>query len=160
MDVHDEIRRIATERFVNRARDSGQKRFSIPIKALIELAEVEGMSTKQRTPAFCTAIQTGKFLKAHGLRVESVDGPASKKSTTVVVHYVLDDVQEGQSQGRATPSSGDDATRDPLLALRGVLRGAIREGAAAFLRELRRDADQRVDPGKVSDRGDGRESAA
>jgi hypothetical protein len=31
------------------------------------------------------------------------------------------------------------ASRDPLLALRGVLQGAIPEGAEAFLRELRRD---------------------
>jgi hypothetical protein len=30
-------------------------------------------------------------------------------------------------------------SHDPLLALRGVLQGAIPEGAEAFLRELRRD---------------------
>ena len=36
---------------------------------------------------------------------------------------------------------------DPLLKLRGVLRGAIPEGAADFVRELRRDKE----PGGTDD---------
>jgi hypothetical protein len=137
MDVHDEIRRIAVQRFVAPAQDSCQREFSIPIKALIEQAEAEGMSTAQRTPAFCTAIQTRKFLETNRLKVASVDGPASKKSTTVVVHYVFDELVAPSLNSPGRPHS----TQDSLMELSGLLRGAIREGAAAFLRELRRDRE-------------------
>jgi hypothetical protein len=101
-------------------------------------AEAEGMSTAQRTPAFCTAIQTRKFLEMNGLKVVGVEGPASKKSTTVVVHYEFVDHPAPSSSKHGQPYS----TEDPLLELSGVLRGAIREGAAAFLSELRRDKEQ------------------
>jgi hypothetical protein len=156
MDVHDEIRRIAQQRFVAPAHNSCQREFSIPIRALIEQAETEGMSTAQRTPAFCTAIQTRKFLEANGLKVVGVDGPASKKSTTVVVHYVFDEL--------VAPSfnspDGAPSTQDPLLELSGILRGAIREGAAAFLQELRRDKDSRIETNDRRDSGGRKETAA
>jgi hypothetical protein len=156
MDVHDEIRRIAVQRFVAMARGSCQKEFSIPVKALMEQAEAEGMSTAQRTPAFCTAIQTRKFLAANGLTIVGVDGPASKKSTTVVVHYVFDEPAASSLSFPKRPYSG----QDPLLELSGVLRGAIREGAAAFVRELRRDTDPRIETGERRQGPGGREETA
>jgi hypothetical protein len=156
MDVHEQIRRIAVQKFVTPALNSSQKQFSIPIKALMERAAVEGMSVAQRTPAFCTAIQTRKFLETNRLKIISVDGPASKKSTTVVVHYGFEDL----SALLAKSPNPIQPTPDPLLALSGILRGAIREGAAAFVRELRRDTDSRIETGERRRRPGGREESA
>ena len=136
MSLHDEIRRIATEKFVHPAKQRGEREFSISVKALMRAAEAEGISTAQRTPAFCTAIQTREFYDAGGVDVRRVEGPASKKSTTVVVWYRFRDVVPSAA---VESSNGGMAGEDPLLEIAGILKGAIREGAAAFLRELRRD---------------------
>jgi hypothetical protein len=51
--------------------------------------------------------------------------------------------------------------QDPLVALSGILRGAIREGAAAFVRELRRDdTDSRIVTAERRRRSGGREEGA
>jgi len=139
MQLSDEIRRIARAGFVLPARQSGEEEFSIAVRDLMDRAETEGISTVQRTPAFCASIQTREFLETDALEVTRVDGPESKRSTTVVVHYRFRDFS------RPLAGSGDvsplTASADPLMRLRGVLKGAMREGAAAFLRELRRDKE-------------------
>ena len=39
------------------------------------------------TPQVCNALRSDKFLRENGLEITAVDGPPSKLSTTVVVHY-------------------------------------------------------------------------
>lgn len=137
MKLHDEIREIAKTKFVLPAHRSSQAEFSIAIKNLMREAEARGIATAQRVPAFCNAIQTREFLEANGIDILRIDGPQSKKSTTVVVHYRLLHNQSSIQRASMTPEV------DPLLELSGVLRGAIREGAAAFLKELRKDKEAR-----------------
>jgi hypothetical protein len=87
MDLHAEIRRIAQRKHVAPALAANRKEFSISVRSLMDEAESEGISTVQRTPAFCKSIQTRGFLKENGITITRVDGPKSKSSTTVVVHY-------------------------------------------------------------------------
>jgi len=140
MQLADEIRSIARTAFVIPAHRSSRMEFSIAVRELMNKAEASGISTVQRTPAFCTSIQTREFLQENALEILRVDGPASKRSTTVVVHY--------RFRGAADPPASSDGSarvidrdHDPLMRLQGVLKGAMREGAAAFLHELRRDKE-------------------
>lgn len=144
MRLHDEIRRIGENEFVVPARDGGKAEFPIAVRDLITKAGSAGISTVGRVPAFCNAIQTREFLDAHGLEVVRVEGPKSKLSTTVVVHYRF----RNPTESIAGPIRRDPPA-DPLMRLRGVLKGAMREGAAAFLHELRRDKEnEQADEGK------------
>jgi hypothetical protein len=143
MKLHQSIRELARE-YVSDARRRKQPEFAISVRELMGRAKDAGISTAGRTPAFCNAIQTKEFLHSdaadEALEVVRVDGPQSKLSTTVVVHY--------RFRRAADPAAGSDGSgrvidpdNDPLLRLRGVLKGAMREGAAAFLHELRRDKE-------------------
>jgi hypothetical protein len=83
----DKIRSIATTKHVIPAVEAGKREFSIAVRDLIEAAKAEGIATVQRTPPFCTSIQTQGFLTDNHLEIVRVDGPAKKQSTRVVVHY-------------------------------------------------------------------------
>jgi hypothetical protein len=160
MRLHDQIRGIAEHDFVDRSRSAGRQEFAIGVRDLMANARAAGLSTSGRTPAFCKAIQTTNFLDDNGLELLRVDGPQSKLSTTVVVHYRFRNPHE-VGAGASDPRSRLNLPEDPLLGLSGVLRGAIREGAAAFVRELRRDKDSRIEVNGARDRSDsGEESAA
>ena len=149
--LHQAIREIARE-FVLDARRNKQPEFAIAVRELMGRAKDAGISTAGRTPAFCNAIRTKEFLEDggldEGLEIVRVDGPESKLSTTVVVHY--------RFRGAADPAARSDRSarvihrdNDPLMRLQGVLKGAMREGAAAFLQELRRDREnEQADEGK------------
>jgi hypothetical protein len=154
MKLHQAIREIARE-FVSDARRKKQAEFAIAVRELMGRAKDAGISTAGRTPAFCSAIQTKEFLEDdrldEGLEIVRVDGPESKRSTTVVVHYRFRGGADPAARSEG-PARVIDRDNDPLMRLRGVLKGAMREGAAAFLRELRRD--------KEDEPGDDRERVA
>jgi hypothetical protein len=145
--LHEQIREIAERDFVKNSRVAGKLEFVIAVRDLMAKAQAAGVSTLGRTPAFCKAIQTVDFLENNGLELSSVEGPPSKQSTTVVVHYRFRDLPDSSAtSGNQSPVA---ASGDPLMRLRGVLKGAMREGAAAFLHELRRDKeDERANEGK------------
>lgn len=135
--MSDRLRVIIGERYVLPALRSGDGKFTLRVREILD--ELEGKELPRgRVPIVCQVLQSKKLLKQHGLVIDRVDGPPSKQSSTVVVHYRL--AQGVRSDVRPIPNE-----EDPLLELRGVLRGAIREGAAAFLRELRRDKEAEPD---------------
>ena len=159
MKLHEQIRKLAEREFVARSRSAGKTEFAIAVRDLMAKAQAAGITTSGRTPAFCNAIRTLDFLDENGLEVSGVEGPPSKLSTTVVVHYRF------RSSPRTAIGAGDqpspsDAIADPLLELSGLLRGAIREGAAAFVRELRRDKDSRIETSDRRGDSGGREETA
>jgi hypothetical protein len=64
-----------------------------------------------------------------------------------VVHYRFRSLPHSSALFAGT--SPVTASNDPLMRLRGALKGAMREGAAAFLHELRRDREnEQADEGK------------
>jgi hypothetical protein len=81
------------------------------------------------TNQICTSLESEKFWKERGLELCSPIGQPRRHSTTFEFRF----------QGAGGNSDASRHIADPLLELRGILEGAIREGADAFVRELRRD---------------------
>jgi hypothetical protein len=144
MDLHQEIRKLA-QKHVSLAEREQRETFSIAVRELMSEAEAEGISTAQRVPAFCRAIQTAKFSRENGLTITEVEGPKSGLSTTVVVHYRRTG-SPTRSAGRAeTILLPSESPAEKASRLAGRLRGLIREeiasrgGAEEFLRWVRSD---------------------
>src|ERR1700739_764624 len=84
--LSDQIRTVAQAKFVKPAHDAGKTKFSISIREITGILQSQGFP-RNHTPQICNALQTEKFLRANGLKITGIDGPKSKTSTTVVIHY-------------------------------------------------------------------------
>ena len=139
MDLHDEIRRIAKAKHVLPAVSAKREEFSIAVRDLMEEAEAEGISTIQRTPAFCRSIQTRSFLEDNGIRIVKVDGPLSKLSTTVVVHYRV----TAPAIEALPPATEMETPEERAFRITERLRGLMKDeigahgGAEGYLRWVR-----------------------
>jgi hypothetical protein len=145
--LSDLVRARAKARYVEPAILAGMNRFSIPVKSLMKELEAEGFP-KNHARQFCTALTSDKFLRANGLEKEDVDGPPSKESPTVVVHYrVANSVTNSKTgsvelEGKtANPTAETPSERAYRLTekMRGLLKDEIAEygGGEAFLRWVR-----------------------
>ncbi|MCU1321360.1 MAG: hypothetical protein JWM43_1009 [Acidobacteriaceae bacterium] len=83
----------------------------------------------QHPNQIATALESKKFWEPRGLVMCSPKGQ-SRKNETVFEFKFVDDSQ---------PARKTSPEHDPLLGLAGILKGTIREGAPAFIREIRRD---------------------
>ena len=131
----DHVRRVAEREYVKRSNASGTLR--------IPLGEIQRTLLKEGFPAghlrqIRTSLESAFFWKSLGLRLVSAKGQPDRVGT----------VLEFASADGFTDRKAMSRRADPLLELRGVLRGAIQEGAAAFLTELRRDRGPRKDTSK------------
>ena len=146
MELSTQIREIAKRKYVRPALATGKKEFSIAVRDLMAEARAQGISTVQRTPPFCTSIQTREFLDDNGLEVAWVDGPAKKLSTTVVVHYrVTDSASETAVQAVSPLPAETPEQRAFRLTekLRGLMKDEIAAhgGAEGYLRWVRGEDD-------------------
>ncbi|AEU37038.1 hypothetical protein [Granulicella mallensis] len=144
MDLASKIRSIAKKKHVEPALRAGQRQFSIAVRDLMDEAEAEGITTAQRTPPFCTSIQTQGFLRDNGLEVLRVDGPASKKSTTVVVHYRVAGAKKGPKPAKPKVETAEQRAFRLTEKLRGLLKDELAEygGGEAFIKWVRSDEEQ------------------
>lgn len=140
MALADQIRKLAQSKYVLPAIRSGRQEFSIAVRDLMADAKREGIATVQRTPPFCTSIQTREFLTENGLEVSRVDGPAKKLSTTVVVHYRVAG-SKAEEPPPKPPASETPEQRAVRLAekIRGLMKDEIAAygGGEAYLRWVR-----------------------
>ena len=84
--LSDQVRSVAKDRYVKPALRSGHTDFSIKVRSVLDDLVPLGFPVNN-TPQVCNALRSDKFLRENGLVITSVDGPPSKLSTTVVVHY-------------------------------------------------------------------------
>jgi hypothetical protein len=84
--LSDQVRVLAEEKYVKPATAAGVTRFSVAARDLMQDLKGNGFPARN-WPQICTSIQSEKFLRANGLEIEAVDGPPSRQSSTVVVHY-------------------------------------------------------------------------
>jgi hypothetical protein len=142
MSLSDQIRSIALKKHVEPAIRAGRTEFSIAVRELMTEAESMGIRTKQRTPPFCSAIQKQEFLTRYGLTVVTVDGPAKKQSTRVVVHYRIKAAGEGRVRQEPIETPQQRAYR-LTEKLRGLLKDelAVYGGGEAFLKWVRSEDD-------------------
>ena len=79
----------------------------------------------------CPSLESKLFYERLGLKMESPTGQPERVATVFRFRFADDKLSRAMA----------NVTEDPLLELTGVMRGAIREGAKAFLHELRKDRD-------------------
>jgi len=145
--LSDQVRSIATAKYVEPAIRAGQQKVSIAVRDLMRDLEPLGFPARN-WPQICSAIQTGKFLRGNRLEIEAVEGPPKKQSSTVVVRYRvkmssesagaegLHDLEPANQMAEESPSA-----RAHRLAER--MRGLLKEemaaygGGEAFLRWVR-----------------------
>ncbi|HEY5056029.1 MAG TPA: hypothetical protein VII58_07700 [Acidobacteriaceae bacterium] len=137
----EKIRSIARVRYVEPAIKSGKHVFSIGVKEMRDILIPMGFSAAN-TPQVCSAIQSERFLRGGEKRLEivGVDGPPSKQSTTVVVHYRVAG-SRASGPGRFPDSQEDSETRALRVAqgIRGLLKDelSVYGGGEAFLKWMR-----------------------
>jgi hypothetical protein len=143
--LSDQIRAVARAKFVYPATLAGKREFSIPVRDLLAELQTGGFPARN-TPQVCSALQTAKFLRENGLVIDSIDGPPSKMSTTVVVRYRMADSEartatEARSCGEIAPQDETPSERAYRLTekMRGLLKDELAEygGGEAFLRWVR-----------------------
>ncbi len=145
--LSDRVRAVALDRFIHPAVRSGKVQFSVAVRDLMQHLQKDGFP-ERNWPQVCTAIQAQKFLRANGLEIESVEGPAKKQSSTVVVRYrvasqaTAPEVEGGGSDGAAA-ASNEETPSERALRLTEKLRGRLKDeivafgGSEAFMRWVR-----------------------
>lgn len=147
----DRVREIVFRQYVEPAIRAGKTRFSIRARDVLKVAEATEDFPRGRTPLICNVLQSHKLLNKAGLEIESIDGPESKQSRTVVVHYRLINAEKpsADSETELTVSAemlietpAERATR-LTNKLRGLLKNELAEygGAEKFMRWMRSDED-------------------
>jgi hypothetical protein len=150
--LSDLVRTVAQERYVKPAKQAGKLQFSIRVRDLLNDLQTEGFPAGH-TPQICSALQTSKFLRENGIQIEGTDGPPSKQSPTVVVHYrvasetvqhgVRNDLPENAREpvNEETPEEWAHRTTSKL---QGLLKNEIAEmgGAQAYMRWVRSDDEE------------------
>jgi hypothetical protein len=150
--LSDQVRAVAKDKYVIPALRSGQHIFSIRVRSVLDELAPLGFPANS-TPLVCDALQSKRFLGDNGLEILDVEGPPSKKSTTVVVRYRIAEQPTTASSkdllaGQASLRYEEPSTRARRLsgALRGLLKDELREhgGSESFIRWIRSDDEETV----------------
>lgn len=135
--LSDRVRSVAIERYVAPALRAGKGRFSIPVRDLMRELKSAGFPDRN-WPQVCTAIRSDKFLRAHRLVIEAIDGPKSKLSPTVVVHYRIAHAEcestsaTHDARSQSTGASSLESPEEWADRLTGKLFGLLKDEIAAF----------------------------
>jgi hypothetical protein len=144
LSLSEKVRAVALRKYVQPAKEAGKSEFSIAVKDLLKDDLDKTMFPGNRVPLVCSAITTRGFQRENGLEIIAIDGPKSKTSPTVVVHYRI--AAEGQAERLEstlpeTPIAEDSEARAYRLTekLRGLLKEEIAAygGAEGFMRWVR-----------------------
>ncbi|MFZ0745764.1 MAG: hypothetical protein WAM85_15250 [Terracidiphilus sp.] len=141
------VRALALEKYVQPAIRDGRLQFSVAVKDLLQDLVARGFPPGN-TPQVCTALTKKTFLRENGLEIEAVDGPPSKKSTTVVVRYRVATRGAQHNQGQNPPEGNpampsEESPEEWAHRLTGKLSGLLKDelaeygGGEAFLRWVR-----------------------
>lgn len=148
--LSDQVRAVARDKYVLPAVQSGQKAVTIGVKGLLSDLKLVGFPVNS-TPLVCNALRSERFLGDNGLEIVAVEGPPSKQSTTVVMHYRIAGRQKETITQRGHANPGAPHSEDPSAkakrladALRGMLKEEIREhgGTDAFIQWIRSDDEE------------------
>lgn len=147
--LSDKIRLLVRERYIQPAVKLGSERLSIRVKDVLKDV-ADDASARGRTPAICEVLQGNKLLRENGLEIEGVEGPPSKQSTTVVVHYRI--LHPGSWAGAHADkkhplSKSEETPKERARRLTGKMAGLLKDemaaygGGEAFMRWIRSDDD-------------------
>ena len=146
MGSSEQVRDLAERNFIRPAIEAGKMRFSVAVKDVMQDLVKTGFPAGN-WPQVCTALRKKTFLRERGIEIESVDGPPSKMSTTVVYHYRVAKPGVHTAAGNESVDSGREAMDETPVArarrLSEELRGLLKEemapygGAEGFIRWVR-----------------------
>jgi len=146
--LSDQVRELALQKYIHPALLAGKERISVSVRDLMQDLQRKGFPARN-WPQICTAIQTDRFLRTNGLVIESVEGPPSKLSTTVVVRYKLASAKppsaaheppgETQIERRDENETPEEWANRVTGKIRGLLKNEIAQfgGAEGFIRWVR-----------------------
>ena len=123
----DKVRDVAERDFVRPARQHGGRvriRFGDLKSKMVQVG-----FPPQNANQIASPIESEKFWKPLGLEMCTPKGQSRRVDTIFEFRFVDEKPQVLRVED------------DPLLQLAGILKGAIREGADAFIREVRRDKE-------------------
>jgi hypothetical protein len=144
--LSDQVRAVARDKYVLPALRDGKTILSIPVRSVLE--ELEKLDfPANSTPLVCNALRSSRFL-GEELEVTAVDGPPSKLSTPVVVHYRVRGrgakSTAKQIIGKSMPAAAmEESAEARAKRLTGKLKGLLKEelrdygGGEAFLKWIR-----------------------
>ncbi len=142
----DRVREIVRKEYVAKAKERGQQRFSVSARDVLQRAEADPAFPRARTPLICNVLQSRKLLDEDQLEIERIDGPPSRQSRTVVVHYAFRDsaTKVGVIPNIESLHRGHEETpEERAFRLTEKLRGLMKEeiaahgGGDAYLRWVR-----------------------
>jgi hypothetical protein len=144
--LSDQVRAVALKKYVQPAIRAGKTRISVAARDLMDDLRPRGFPNKN-WHQLCSAIQAEKFLRANGLEIEGVDGPPSKTSSTVVVHFRVAGASESGIENppneQVVVAPTDETPEEWARRLTGKLDGLLKEelkeygGGEAFIRWVR-----------------------
>jgi hypothetical protein len=152
--LSDQVRALAMERYIEPAKRAGKMQFAIAVRDLMQELRPQGFPADNWRQV-CTAIRAEKFLRSSGLEIESVDGPPSKSSPTVVVRYRVAipgaPIEPAEMPSSTRQSDNNEETPEERAhRLTGKIFGLLKDelaeygGGEAFLRWIRSDDDEAV----------------
>jgi hypothetical protein len=132
----EQVRAVALEKYLEPALRAGKKKFAVAVKDVLQDLVAQGFPPGN-TPQVCSALRKGAFLREHGIEIESIEGPPSKMSTTVVFHYrtCSSGRQESMVEDHAEDAQRNRNQEDPTARSRRLtegLRGLLKDEFAAY----------------------------
>jgi hypothetical protein len=144
--LSDQVRVVALRKYLRPAMEEGRVRVSLAARSLMDDLRPTGFPGNYWNQ-ICSAIQEKGFLRENKLEIERVDGPPSKRSSTVVVHYRLPADAKGNLDNAHGTAEADieETPEEWAFRLTERLRGLFKDeiaamgGAEAFVRWVRSD---------------------
>lgn len=121
--------------YVAKAKAEGRGKFSVSAREVLHRAEADPAFPRARTPLICNVLQSRKLLDEAQLEIESIEGPPSRQSRKVVVHYVFRNAPDSASHGQV-PSQEEKAETPEERAFRlgnkllGLMKDELRRTEA------------------------------
>jgi hypothetical protein len=132
LSLSDKVRAVAKTKYVQPAKQAGKSELSIAVKDLLKDLD-KTMFPGNRVPLVCNAIKTRGFQRENGLEITSIDGPRSKTSPTVVIHYRIGmEKQTARPKSVAPDHRSDEDAESRATRLTEKLRGLLKEEIAAY----------------------------
>lgn len=142
MNLSEQVRELVRTKYVRPAMAAGKDRFSVAVRDLLPELVAKGFPPGN-TPQVCTAPRKESFLREEGIEIESIDGPRSKMSTSVVFHFKVAGRDRLRRSDEARDSAQTEAPEARAQRLAQNLRGLLKEemaeqgGTEAFIRWVR-----------------------
>jgi hypothetical protein len=145
--LSDKVRARASVSYVRPAIAEGRRQFSIPVKELLGELRAEGFPSNHARQV-CTALQKKDFLRENGIEIQDVEGPPSKTSPTVVIHYRVLPNQANINKGthaerERSANSAEETPEEWAHRVTGKIAGLLKDelaeygGGEAFIRWVR-----------------------